>query len=80
MAVLVRTGVSGWTYSGWRGDFYPRGLPQRLELEHLAARVGCVEVNGSFYSLQRPSSWRSWAAGRRRGSSSPSRDRGSSRT
>ena len=62
MAVLVRTGVSGWTYAGWRGDFYPRGLPQRLELEHLAERVGCVEVNGSFYSLQRPSSWRSWAA------------------
>ncbi|NYI38723.1 uncharacterized protein YecE (DUF72 family) [Aeromicrobium tamlense] len=20
-------GVSGWSYDGWRGDFYPKGLP-----------------------------------------------------
>jgi len=58
----VRTGVSGWRYPGWRGDFYPTGLPQREELAYLSARMRTVEVNGSFYSLQRPSSWRSWAA------------------
>ena len=50
-------GVSGWRYAGWRGDFYPRGLPQRRELEYLASRMTSVEMNGSFYSLQRPSTY-----------------------
>lgn len=54
-------GVSGWSYPRWRGDFYPRGLPQRRELEYAAERMTSVELNGSFYSLQRPSSYRAWA-------------------
>lgn len=56
----IRVGTSGWSYDGWRGDFYPAGLPRRRELEHLSRRLTSVEVNGSFYSLQRPSSYRSW--------------------
>ena len=60
-APMIRVGISGWRYAGWRGVFYPKGLPQRLELAHAAERFGGIEVNGSFYSLQRPSSWRSWA-------------------
>jgi uncharacterized protein YecE (DUF72 family) len=56
----VRVGISGWTYAGWRGDFYPRGLPQRAELAYAAERLGSVEINGSFYSLQRPSSYAAW--------------------
>jgi uncharacterized protein YecE (DUF72 family) len=59
---MIRVGISGWRYAGWRGVFYPRGLPQRRELEHAAGRLSTIEVNGSFYSLQRPSSWRAWAA------------------
>lgn len=53
-------GVSGWRYARWRGDFYPRGLRQADELSYLAERLDSVEVNGSFYSLQRPSSWARW--------------------
>ena len=56
----VRVGISGWTYAGWRGDFYPRRLPQREELRYAAERLGSVEINGSFYSLQRPSSYATW--------------------
>jgi uncharacterized protein YecE (DUF72 family) len=56
----VRVGISGWRYPGWRGDFYPRGLPQRRELEYAATRLTSVEINGSFYSLQRPESYRRW--------------------
>lgn len=56
----VRVGISGWTYAGWRGDFYPRGLAQREELRYAAERLGSIEVNGSFYSLQRPSSYAAW--------------------
>ncbi|WP_210649411.1 DUF72 domain-containing protein [Nocardioides sp. SYSU D00065] len=58
---MARIGISGWRYAGWRGQFYPPGLPQRRELEYAAERMSTVEVNGSFYSLQRPSSWHSWA-------------------
>jgi len=56
----VSVGTSGWDYRAWRGDFYPQGLPQRAELEYLAQRLGTVEINGSFYSLQRPSSYTRW--------------------
>jgi uncharacterized protein YecE (DUF72 family) len=55
-------GTSGWRYPPWRGVFYPVGLPQRRELAHLAGLMNSVEINGSFYSLQRPESYRSWAA------------------
>ena len=60
-AEMIRVGISGWRYAPWRGSFYPPGLPQRRELEYAAERLTSVEVNGSFYSLQRPSSWQSWA-------------------
>jgi uncharacterized protein YecE (DUF72 family) len=61
MTGRLLVGVSGWSYPRWRGDFYPRGLVQRRELEYAASRMTSVELNGSFYSLQRPSSYRSWA-------------------
>ncbi|MBT0995591.1 DUF72 domain-containing protein [Cellulomonas sp. DKR-3] len=57
----VRVGISGWRYAPWRGEFYPRGLPQRAELEFAAQRMTSIEINGSFYALQRPESYRSWA-------------------
>jgi uncharacterized protein YecE (DUF72 family) len=56
----VRVGVSGWTYPPWRGDFYPKGLPQREELAYAASRLTSIEINGSFYALQKPESYRKW--------------------
>ncbi|HSE72596.1 MAG TPA: DUF72 domain-containing protein [Nocardioidaceae bacterium] len=56
----ARVGISGWTYPGWRGDFYPPGLAQRRELAYAAERLTSIEINGSFYSLQRPSSYAAW--------------------
>lgn len=56
----VRISVSGWRYPSWRGDFYPQGLVQRRELEYIGSRFPTVELNGSFYSLQRPDSYRRW--------------------
>jgi hypothetical protein len=55
-------GTSGWRYPPWRAVFYPPGLAQRRELAYLAGRMNSVEINGSFYSLQRPASYRAWAA------------------
>jgi uncharacterized protein YecE (DUF72 family) len=56
----IRIGTSGWRYPPWRGVFYPRGLVQRRELEYLSRRMNAVEINGSFYSLQRPERYRAW--------------------
>ena len=56
----LRIGISGWRYAGWRGKFYPKDLPQRRELEFASSKFNSVEINGSFYSLQRPSSYQSW--------------------
>ena len=58
----ARIGISGWRYAPWRGVFYPTGLPQRAELEFAASKMNTAEINGSFYSLQRPSSWQAWHA------------------
>lgn len=57
---VVRVGTSGWRYAGWRGDFYPAGLPQRRELEYIGEHFSTLELNGSFYSLQRPASYHRW--------------------
>ena len=58
----VRIGISGWRYPGWRGDWYPRGVPQREELEYSSRRLNSIELNGSFYSLQRPQNYLAWYA------------------
>lgn len=58
----IRIGISGWRYAGWRGVFYPKGLVQRDELAFAAAHFGSIEINGSFYALQRPESYRAWYA------------------
>lgn len=56
----LRVGTSGWLYPAWRGTFYPRGLAHRRELEYLSRQVNSLEINGSFYSLQRPERYRGW--------------------
>lgn len=56
----IRVGISGWSYAGWRGVFYPEGLARRRELEYASRKVDSIEINGSFYSLQRPTSYRRW--------------------
>ena len=61
MAGRIRIGVSGWRYPPWRGNFYPAGLAQARELQFAARAFNSIELNGSFYSLQRPSSYACWA-------------------
>lgn len=58
----IRVGISGWTYPPWRGVFFPEKWPQKRELEYASRQVASIEINGSFYSLQRPSSYRAWHA------------------
>lgn len=56
----VRIGISGWRYEPWRGVFYPPGLPHKNELAYASRKMRSIEINGSFYSLQRPSSYQCW--------------------
>lgn len=58
----IRIGISGWRYKGWRGSFYPAGLGQRTELAFAARHFNTLELNGSFYSLQRPEHFERWYA------------------
>jgi uncharacterized protein YecE (DUF72 family) len=56
----IRVGISGWRYPPWRGTFYPKGLAQRRELEYASRHFSTIEINGSFYSLQRPELYARW--------------------
>ncbi|MPT24870.1 MAG: DUF72 domain-containing protein [Starkeya sp.] len=57
----IRIGVSGWTYAPWRGHFYPKGLTQARELSYAARQFPALEINGTFYGLQRPEVFERWA-------------------
>ena len=57
---MIRIGISGWRYDPWRGVFYPEGMPHRRELEFCGRHFPTVEINGSFYSLQRPEYYDRW--------------------
>jgi uncharacterized protein YecE (DUF72 family) len=57
---IVRIGISGWTYAPWRGNFYPAGLPHADELSYASRQVDTIEINGTFYALQRADSFARW--------------------
>ncbi|MDE8650254.1 DUF72 domain-containing protein [Novosphingobium album (ex Liu et al. 2023)] len=56
----IRVGIGGWTYEPWRGTFYPAGLPQARELAYAAGRLTAIEINGTFYSSQKPATFAKW--------------------
>jgi uncharacterized protein YecE (DUF72 family) len=57
----IHVGIGGWTYEPWRrGRFYPVGLPQTKELEYAGQQLTGIEVNGTFYSLQKPATFAKW--------------------
>jgi uncharacterized protein YecE (DUF72 family) len=60
-AGTVRIGISGWTYPPWRGTFYPKGLTQKRELEYATGQFNSLEINGTFYGMQRPDVFADWA-------------------
>lgn len=55
-----RIGISGWTYAGWRGVFYPPQWPHKHELEFASEQFNSIEINGTFYRLQRPENFADW--------------------
>ena len=57
----IRVGIGGWTYDPWRDNFYPAGWPKARELEYASAHVTAIEINGTYYSTQKPATWADWA-------------------
>jgi uncharacterized protein YecE (DUF72 family) len=58
---MIRAGIGGWTYEPWRGTFFPDGLAQKRELEYASRAVTAIEVNGTYYSSQKPATFAGWA-------------------
>jgi uncharacterized protein YecE (DUF72 family) len=58
----AHVGTAGWKKPQWRGDFYPRGLVQRRELEFVSRQLTSLEINATFHGLQRPSTFLNWRA------------------
>lgn len=58
----IRTGIAGWVFAPWRGEFYPPGLKRTQELAYASERLGAIEINATFRALQKPASFRNWAS------------------
>ena len=58
----IRIGIAGWNFAEWRGEFYPKGLPQKQELNFASRALRTIEINGTFYGHQKPESFANWAS------------------
>lgn len=56
----IRVGIGGWTFEPWRDNFYPKGLSQKRELEYASRQLTAIEINGTYYSTQKPESFAKW--------------------
>lgn len=56
----IRVGVGGWTFEPWHTTFYPPGLPATKVLHFASRRLTALEINGTFYSLQKPTTYAKW--------------------
>ena len=56
----IRIGIGGWTYAPWRGAFYPENLPHARELEYASRQLTAIEINGTYYSTQKPATFAKW--------------------
>jgi uncharacterized protein YecE (DUF72 family) len=61
MAGKIRVGIGGWTFAPWRGVFYPKGTRQADELQYASRKLTAIEINGTYYSSQKPATFAKWA-------------------
>jgi uncharacterized protein YecE (DUF72 family) len=59
-APTIHVGTGGWTYEPWRDNFYPKGLAHSRELEFASRRLTAIEINATYYRLQKPESFAKW--------------------
>jgi uncharacterized protein YecE (DUF72 family) len=60
MTPKIRVGVGGWTFEPWRDNFFPAGWPHSRELEYASRKLSAIEVNGTYYSSQKPATFAKW--------------------
>jgi uncharacterized protein YecE (DUF72 family) len=56
----IHVGVGGWNFAPWRGTFYPDGLAQARELHYASRELTSIEINSTFYGLQKPATFEKW--------------------
>jgi len=56
----IRVGIGGWSFEPWRETFYPPDTPQARELEYASRHVTSIEINSTFYRLQKPAVYAKW--------------------
>ncbi|MDP2118838.1 MAG: DUF72 domain-containing protein [Hoeflea sp.] len=58
----IRAGIGGWTFEPWDESFYPPKLPKTKQLQHASRELRAIEVNGTYYSSQKPATFAKWAS------------------
>ena len=58
----IHCGIGGWTFDPWDDSFYPSDLPKKRQLEYASRQLTAVEVNGTYYSSQKPATFAKWAS------------------
>ena len=56
----IYVGIGGWVFDEWRDNFYPKGHPQKRELEYASRQLTAIEINGTYYGSQKPDSFARW--------------------
>src|ERR1035438_2688918 len=59
-APAIRVGTGGGTYEPWRDNFCPKGLAHNRELEYASRRLTAIEINATYYRLQKAESFAKW--------------------
>jgi uncharacterized protein YecE (DUF72 family) len=57
---MIRVGVGGWDFDPWRQTFYPPGLSKAKMLDHAARHLTAIEINATYYKLQKPELFAKW--------------------
>jgi len=57
MAGLAWVGISGFSYGGWQGMFYPDDLPKSHWRDFAVSQFNAVELNASFYGTILPKTY-----------------------
>ncbi|HWH17061.1 MAG TPA: DUF72 domain-containing protein [Allosphingosinicella sp.] len=60
-AAFIHVGIGGWDYDPWRETFYPPGLPKARQLEYASRQLTAIEINATYYKLQKPELFERWA-------------------
>ena len=56
----IRVGIGGWSYEPWRETFYPATVSKKDELDYASRKVTAIEINSTFYRLQKPEVFAKW--------------------